>query len=50
MESLFQPKALLNNGYSISVAFVAIITVFLKILTQLGRAMDWHDEHFVRKR
>lgn len=39
MEAFPPPQALLNNGYSISVASVDIIKLFMKILTQLSRAM-----------
>nr|GFC13963.1 hypothetical protein [Tanacetum cinerariifolium] len=50
MEVIQQLQSLLNSGYSIFVAVVATLTVLLKMLTQIVKAMNWHDKHFVRKR
>jgi len=50
MDVISKIQALLTNGYSVAVAVAATIAVLLKILTHLTKAMDWHDEHFVRKR
>lgn len=50
MEAFPQPQALLNSGYSISVALADIIKLFMKILTRLSRVMDWYNKHLVRKR
>lgn len=50
MEIIQQLQSLLNSGYSIFVAVAATLTIFLKVVARITRAMDWHDKHFVRKR
>lgn len=43
-------QALFTTGYSTSVAVAATLAALLKILAHITRTMDWHDNHFVRKR
>lgn len=50
MEVIQLLQSLVNSGYSIFVAVAAMLTVFLKIVAHITKAMDWHDQRFVRKR
>ncbi|MBD8682340.1 hypothetical protein [Pseudomonas sp. CFBP 13719] len=50
MEVIQLLQSLVNSDYSIFVAVAAMLTVFLKIVAHITKAMDWHDQRFVRKR
>lgn len=42
--------ALFNGSYAITAAAVGIFVLLIRFLTMLGRAMEFHDKHFVEKR
>jgi hypothetical protein len=50
MEVIQKLQSLLTSGYSVAAAVAATVSVLLKIMSHLLKAMDWHDKHFVRKR
>lgn len=42
--------ALFNGSYALTAAAVGIFVLLIKFLTMLGRALEFHDKHFVEKR
>lgn len=42
--------AALNSGYTLTAVIIAVVAVVLRVLTMFGKALDFHDKHFVEKR
>lgn len=40
----------INNGYTLTAVIIGGVAVILRVLTMFGRALDFHDKHFVEKR
>lgn len=42
--------AALNSGYTLTAVIIGVVAVVLRVLTMFGKALDFHDKHFVEKR
>lgn len=40
----------LNSGYTLTAVIIGVVAVALRVLTMFGKALDFHDKHFVEKR